>query len=93
MQFEWDVNKNSLNLKKHKISFEEAKTIFYNELTMVANDPDHSNQEDRFIAIGYSSLGKLLLVVHCYRDKDRIIRIISARKANNSERKQFEEGL
>jgi len=93
MRIIWDSNKNILNIKKHKISFDEAQTVFYDATTMIAKDPDHSDSEDRFIAIGHSFFNRLLLVIHCYKDDDKVIRIISARKTTRSERKQFEEGL
>ena len=91
--FEWDEDKNKENKRKHKISFEEAQTIFFDPLTKVAPDPDHSVQEARFIALGHSANHRLLLVVHCFRDRDQTIRIISARKITISERKQYEEDL
>ncbi len=93
MQFEWDEKKNATNKQKHGVSFEEAQTVFFDPLTKVAADPDHSKSEVRFLAIGHSSLNNLLLVVHCFREADETIRIISARKANRSERKQYEDGL
>lgn len=93
MQFEWDEKKNKANQKKHHVSFEEAQTIFFDPMTKVASDPDHSGSEDRFIAVGHSSAHRLLPVVHCYRDEESVIRIVSARKLTQSERKQFEEGL
>jgi len=93
MTFEWDESKNKSNQKKHRVSFEEAQTIFYDPLTKVATDPDHSQSEDRFLALGYSEMHQLLIVVHCYRKTDEVIRIISARKLTRSEQKQFEEEL
>ena len=93
VQFEWDQAKNAANLRKHGISFEEAQTIFFDPLTQVADDPDHSESEVRFLAVGHSSFHNLLLVVHCFRAEDETIRIISARKTNRSERKQYEDGL
>jgi uncharacterized protein len=93
MQFEWDEKKNQANQKKHRVSFVEAQTVFFDTMTRVAGDPDHSGSEDRFIAVGRSSNHRLLLVVHCYREDESIIRIVSARKLTQSERKQFEEGL
>lgn len=93
MQFEWDKNKNETNIKKHGVSFEEAQTIFYDPTTKVAIDPDHSEDEERFIAIGYSSFCRLLLVVHCFREDDKVIRIISARKVTKREEKVFSEDL
>lgn len=93
MRFEWDQSKNKANIKKHGVSFEEAQSIFYDPMAKVANDPEHSEEEDRFIAIGHSSLHRQLLVVHCYREAERTIRIISARKLTRTEKKQYEEIL
>jgi uncharacterized DUF497 family protein len=93
MQFEWDEQKNRANIKKHGVSFEEAQTVFFDPLAKVAEDPEHSMHEDRFIAVGQSSLHRVLLVVHCFRDSDATIRIVSARKLTKSEKKQYEEGL
>jgi len=93
MQFEWSKSKDLSNQRKHGVPFVEAKTIFFDSTTMVTHDPDHSESEDRFLAIGYSSLHHLLLVVHCYRHEPEVLRIISARKATRAERRQFEEGL
>ena len=89
LKFEWDENKNSINKQKHNISFEEARTVFYDEFALVIDDPDHSEQEDRFIILGQSSDAKLLVVCHCYRESDTLIRIISARKATKSETSQY----
>ena len=91
IQFEWDENKNETNKKKHKISFEEAKTVFYDEDALVIDDPDHSQDEDRFIILGFSAAANILIVSHCYRGEDEIIRIISARKATNREAKQYND--
>jgi uncharacterized DUF497 family protein len=91
IQFQWDENKNSANIKKHKISFEEAKTVFYDENAKVIQDPEHSMDEDRFIILGFSSKLKLIIVVHTYRENDEIIRIISARKATKNESKYYHE--
>ena len=93
MRFEWDENKNKLNQKNHGVSFEEAQTVFYDPLTRVAVDPDHSSEEDRFIAVGHSSAHRQLLVIHCYREAARTVRIISARKLTRSEKKQYEDML
>jgi len=93
MRFEWDEKKNQSNIKKHGVSFEEAQTVFFDPLTKVAEDRDHSQGEDRFIAVGLSSFHRVLLVVHCFRENDSTIRIISARKLTKSEKTQFEEGL
>lgn len=93
VKFEWNPAKASENYKKHGIGFEEASTVFFDEHTKVASDPEHSHEEDRFLAVGFSAKQRLLIVVHCYREVDEVIRIISARKLNKSERQQFEEGL
>jgi uncharacterized DUF497 family protein len=88
MQFEWDREKAKKNLRKHKVSFDEAMTIFYDTLSATFDDPDHSIDEERFITIGYSSHGRLLVVSHTERGKT--IRIISARSATAHERKRHE---
>lgn len=90
--FTWDENKNAKNKVKHGVSFEESETVFYDEDALLEYDDSHSNQEDRFKILGYSSEGNLLIVVHCVREES-IIRIISARKANNTERDQYERSL
>lgn len=90
--FEWDNKKNETNIKKHGISFQEAKTVFYDEDAILFDDPAHSKGEERFLIIGRSSNNNALIVSHCYRSNDSIIRIISARKATNSERKVYERG-
>ena len=89
IRFEWDENKNRINQSKHKISFEEAKTVFYDEEALVIDDPEHSQEEERFIILGFSKRANLLVVCHCYRKSESVIRIISARKATNSEEKQY----
>ena len=89
LKFEWDENKNSINKKKHKISFQEAQTVFYDENALVIDDPEHSQVEERFIILGNSSIANLLVVCHCYRSLDSIIRIISARKATKNEAKFY----
>jgi uncharacterized DUF497 family protein len=93
MDFDWDPAKAAENLRRHKVSFEEAATVFFDDLARVASDPEHSRDEDRFVIVGYSSKQRLLLVVHCYRDRDQVIRLISARTVTKKERKEFEEGL
>jgi len=89
IKFEWDENKNVINQKKHKISFEEAKTVFFDEEALVIDDPDHSENEERFIILGESNKANLLVVCHCYRVSDTVIRIISARKATKNETRQY----
>lgn len=91
IRFEWDKNKNIINQKKHKISFEEAVTVFYDIRAIVIGDPDHSEDEDRFIILGLSKRANLLIVCHCYRNSDEVIRIISARKATRTESEQYNE--
>ena len=90
LEFIWDENKNIKNQKNHGISFEEAQTVFYDEYARLIFDPNHSENEERFILLGVSSKYRLLLVCHCYREEGETIRLISARKANKSEQKQYE---
>ena len=87
--FSWDEQKNQENIRKHGVSFQEAATVFLNIPLEIFYDPDHSNQEDRYIAVGYSNTERVLLVVHCENATGSEIRIISARKATPSERRQF----
>lgn len=91
LTFSWDNSKNSLNIKKHGISFEEAQSVFIDENARIIFDPDHSDKEDRFIILGLSFTLNLLVVSHCYLEHNNAIRIISARKANKSEAKQYME--
>jgi hypothetical protein len=90
LRFEWDDRKNAANRRKHGISFEEAETVFADERALLIDDPDHSEDEDRFILLGLSSALRTLVVCHCYRRRSEVIRIISARKANRSERTEYE---
>ena len=89
IQFEWDSRKAVANLKKHGVSFDQARTVFFDEHAKLINDPDHSDGEDRFVLLGLSSSLKVLLVCHCYREEGNVIRIISARKASAQETKQY----
>jgi uncharacterized DUF497 family protein len=91
INFEWDENKNKLNLKKHKIDFDEAKTVFYDSNARIINDPEHSDEEERFLLLGFSLNFKILIVCHCFRNDDKNIRIISARKADKQEQKYYKE--
>jgi uncharacterized DUF497 family protein len=91
LTFEWERGKNLLNQKKHGISFDEAQTVFVDENALLIHDPDHSNDEDRFVLLGLSAKLRMLLVCHCYRKSDEIIRIISVRKATRAEQKQYWE--
>jgi len=87
--FEWDKAKSESNVKKHGVSFPEATTVFYDENAMVISDEDHSGSEERFVILGLSTKLRILVVVHCYKESDKIIRIISARKATKNEQKQY----
>lgn len=89
LKFEWDENKNEINKKKHKISFEEAQTVFYDSEALLIDDPEHSSEEERFIILGMSQKANLLVVCHCYRASETVIRIISARKATKTESDQY----
>ena len=89
LRFEWDERKAAANLKKHGVSFEEAKSAFYDERARLIDDPDHSKDEDRFVLLGLSSALRLLVVCHCHRGEDGAIRIISARKAKPKEMKFY----
>ncbi|MCZ7611006.1 MAG: BrnT family toxin [Ignavibacterium sp.] len=89
MQFVWDQNKNLANIKKHKISFEEAKSVFLDDNARLIPDPDHSMSEERFIILGITNKLRLLVVVHTYKESDDVIRIISARKATKTETKYY----
>ena len=89
IQFEWDEKKSRENSRKHKVSFEEAKTVFFDENAIRFFDPDHSVDEDRFIMLGMSFSLRVLVVCHCYRKNDSVIRIISARKADKREQADY----
>ena len=89
MRILWDENKNRENIRKHKISFDEAQTVFYDPNGKLISDPDHSDTEERFIFLGMSKKLYLLVVCHCYRENDELIRIISARKATANETKIY----
>lgn len=90
--FEWDPAKAAANLKKHKISFEEARSVFFDEFAIQFFDEDHSSSEERFLMLGMSSGAKLLIVCHCERENGEIIRIISARKATKRESAFYQGG-
>ena len=87
--FEWEPRKATANLKKHGITFEEAKSVFYDDHAKLLDDPDHSDEEERFVLLGLSHTLRVLLVCHCYRSEGNIIRIISARKATTKESKDY----
>ena len=92
-RFEWDKRKASENKQKHGVTFEEATSAFLDENARIILDPEHSDEEDRFVLLGLSVRLRLLVVVHCYRQAEDLIRIISARKAEPSERKQYSDFL
>ncbi len=87
--FAWDETKDRENRRKHGVSFEEARTVFYDEHAERFFDPDHSGQEDRFLMLGMSLRLRVLVVCHCYRGSDSVIRIISARKATRGEQADY----
>ena len=90
--FEWDPPKAAANLRKHQVSFDEAKSVFYDEFAVQFFDDEHSSEEDRFLLLGMSSGAKLLIVCHCEREQGEVIRIISARKATKRESAFYQGG-
>ena len=93
IHFEWDPRKARSNLKKHGVSFHEAESAFYDDEALILEDPEHSDDEERLVLLGLSSVLRLLVVIHCFRGPDDTIRIISARKATPSEAGQYEARL
>jgi uncharacterized DUF497 family protein len=93
LRFEWYAKKNRANQAKHGVSFEEAKTAFLDEGARVIADPEHSEDEDRFILLGLSINLRVLVVCHCYLESESVIRIISARRANRSEQREYARWL
>ena len=89
LRFEWDDRKERENVRKHRVSFAEAQTVFLDENARRYFDPDHSEQEDRFLILGFSFQLRVLVVCHCYRRDDAVIRIISARKATKGESNEY----
>ena len=89
VRFEWDGKKEKTNIKKHGISFDEASSAFYDENAIQFFDPDHSQGEDRFILLGISFKLRVLVVCHCFRKEETVVRIISARKADRGEEKEY----
>jgi uncharacterized protein len=89
LRFEWNARKDRANQKKHGISFGEAKTVFLDEFARIIDDPEHSEGEERFLMLGMSIGLRVLVVCHCLRGADRVIRIISARRADASERREY----
>lgn len=90
LTFEWDLEKSLLNEKKHGVTFEEASSVFYDVNALVIADTEHSVDEDRFLILGISTRLRMVVVCHCYRENDEVIRIISARKADAREVSQYE---
>lgn len=86
LRFEWDPAKAALNLTKHGVSFDEARTVFEDEEALFMADPDHSTEEDRWVLLGMSGVARVLVVVHCERAAGTVVRLISARKADREER-------
>ena len=93
VRFEWDLRKSRANKAKHGVSFKEARTAFLDEHARVIPDPQHSDEEGRFLLLGLSVQLRVLVVCHCYRETDQVIRIISARRADPTERRQYAEYL
>ena len=93
LRFDWDERKNKSNRIKHGIWFEEAQSVFSDPHGRLFYDPEHSEHEDRFILLGVSSAARTLIVVHCYKENDSVVRIISARKATRKEVRFYEEGI
>ena len=91
LRFVWDPRKAKENARKHGVTFEEAQTVFLDDYALLIADPDHSEQENRFLLLGVSSRLRLLVVCHCYRETGGVIRLISARKADRAERRQYSE--
>ena len=89
LRFEWDPEKDKQNQRKHAVTFEEAESVFADEHGLFMSDPEHFEDEDRFILLGLSSALRTLVVCHCYREGEDVVRVISAWKANLSERGQY----
>lgn len=89
LRFEWDARKSAANQRKHGVSFEEARSVFFDDRGILVEDPGEG-AEDRFVLLGLSASLRALVVCHCYRSDDRVIRIISARKAHREERRDYE---
>ena len=89
LRFEWDPTKAASNRRKHGVTFEEAQTAFADDHALLLDDPDHSAAEERFILLGLSAAVRVLVVVHCYRVRDDVIRLISARRASQHERERY----
>ncbi len=89
LRFTWDPAKAEENQRKHDVAFDEARTVFSDEGALLIDDPDHSDDEERFVIIGFSSRARIITVCHCYRESDEVIRLISARRATRNESGQY----
>lgn len=89
LRLEWDDEKEKINIRKHGIAFDEARTVFYDENAIQFFDPDHSEKEDRFILLGISFKLRILVVCHCVRESETVIRLFSARKADRDEEREY----
>jgi len=89
LRFDWDPKKDAANQRKHGVSFDEAITVFSDERALLLDDPDHSEDEERFVLLGLSANLRTLVVCHCYREAESVIRLISARKASRKERSEY----
>jgi uncharacterized DUF497 family protein len=91
LRFVWDPRKAKENARKHGVTFEEAQTVFLDDNALLIGDPEHSADEDRFVLLGISTRLRVLVVCHCYRESDSEIRLVSARKADRDERREYNE--
>ncbi|MGH9428267.1 MAG: BrnT family toxin [Terriglobia bacterium] len=89
LRFKWDDEKEKINIRKHGISFDEARKVFYDEKAIQFFDPDHSEEEDRFILLGISFKLRILVVCHCFRESETVVRLFSARKADRDEEQEY----
>jgi len=89
VKFEWDTSKAASNKRKHAVTFEEAQSVFYDDFAIQFFDEENSEHEDRFLLLGHSNQSRILLISHCVRESDNLVRIISARKATVKERKLY----
>lgn len=93
LHFNWDEAKARSNLRKHGVTFEEAKSVFYDSYAVAFFDDEHALEEDRFLLLGMSAKARLLLICHCYRERESVIRIISARRATPAESQHYERPI
>jgi len=93
IRFEWDATKDAANQRKRRVSFEEAATVFEDDHALLQEDEEHAEEEERFVLLGLSAVSRILIVCHCYRESDEIIRIISARRADRLERRDYQQRL